>query len=162
MRLLLLSVSLFLTSCARPAGGSRIAVVDVQRVVRESQPGVGATRQLEESKAKLQAALNAKQTELRARMAALESSPQKDPVEAERIREALVSLKSEVEQQNADLEAQQRALVDGLLVKVAATVRSLGTQEQFSVILDRENVPFIGTDTVDLTERCIVEVNKLP
>jgi Skp family chaperone for outer membrane proteins len=159
MRLSITLIAL-LVSCTRPAEAPRIAVVDIQRIVRSCNAGQRATRELAASKEKLQAALNAKQADLKARMDALASSPAKDPTEAAQLAAALQVLRTDVEQQNAELEAQQRALVDGLLPRVSAAVSAVATQEKFQVVLDRETVPFVGAETIDVTDRCIEALNR--
>lgn len=149
-------------SCSRPPDVQRIAVVDVQRVVRSSKAGLNATRELGAAKEALQAALNEKQDQLKARLAAYEASPSRDPEEAQRLAALLTELRTEVDGQNKTLEAKQKAAVEALLPSVAATVKAIATREHIQYVLDRETVPFVADDAVDLTDRCIEALDRAP
>lgn len=154
----LISVCL-LTGCS--AQGPRIAVVDLSRVISESQEGKKANAELE--------ALLKEKRAAAARMAEeidkLRKALDKEPAATRKSREdelarmsadyqkTVASFESEVQKKAAELKA-------GLLKEIKSIVDAVGSEEKYVLILSAENAPYFQK-TIDITDKIIMRYNEL-
>jgi outer membrane protein len=140
----------------------RVAVVDMQRALLETNDGRRAKNQLKAQFEKLQEDLNRRQNGLKRQKEEIEkqrnvlsaAALQKRMTEYQQAFEGLSKNYLEYQQQLAQREAE---LTKQILVNLQGVVRQFGNSEGFTLILDQGAVVFSPTH-IDLTDRVIQAV----
>ena len=160
----LLAAALFLFgSSARAEGGMKIAVVDVQRAVAQTEDGLRATATLKKVFDSKQQELNKKQQDLQKQREDIEKQSKVLSKEALQKRvddwqKAMVELQGVFVEYNKELEKRQKEMTDPIFEKILGIVKRLATTEGYDVIVDKQAVPYVRGD-LDLTDRCIQMYN---
>lgn len=142
----------------------RVAVVDMQRALLETNDGRRAKNQLKAQFEKLQEDLNRRQQGLKRQKEEIEkqrnvlsaAALQKRMAEYQQAFEGLSKNYLEYQQQLAQREAE---LTKQILVNLQGVVRQFGNSEGFTLILDQGAVVFSPTH-IDLTDRVIQAYNR--
>lgn len=142
----------------------RVAVVDMQRALLETNDGRRAKNQLKAQFEKLQEDLNRRQQGLKRQKEEIDkqrnvlsaAALQKRMGEYQQAFEGLSKNYLEYQQQLAQREAE---LTKQILVNLQGVVRQFGNSEGFTLILDQGAVVFSPTH-IDLTDRVIQEYNR--
>lgn len=142
----------------------RVAVVDMQRALLETNDGRRAKNQLKAQFEKLQEDLNRRQEGLKRQKEEIEkqrtvlsaAALQKRMAEYQQNFESLSKNYLEYQQQLAQREAE---LTKQILVNLQGVVRQLGNADGYTLILDQGAVVFSPTH-LDLTDRVIQEYNR--
>jgi outer membrane protein len=146
------------------ADGGKVAVVDIQRAVMQTEDGLRAA-------ANLKKVFDAKQVELNKRQEDLRRQ-QEDIQKQERVlsKEALAKKKDEWQRQamelqsvfvdyNKQLEGEQKKATDPIFAKMLDVVRRIAGQEGYDVVLEKNSTAYARTE-LDLTDRCIQGYNS--
>ena len=160
-----LSVSLA-TFVARPAyadtgasGPMKVAVVDVQRAVMQTEDGLRAQAMLKKLFDSRQQELNKKQQDLAKQKDDIEKQQRVLSKEAYQKRvedwqKQMVDLQQIFVEYNKELEKKQKELTDPVFERVLGIIKRLATRDGYDVVLDKQTVAYIRSD-LDLTDQCI-------
>ncbi|HMI84020.1 MAG TPA: OmpH family outer membrane protein [Polyangiaceae bacterium] len=163
LRALALSLVLGLVAPAALAQSLKLAVVDVQRAVMETEDGLRAQATLKKFFDKRQQELDAKQTELQKQREEIEKqskvlSQQALQKRMEDWQKQMVELQTVFVEYNKELQKKQGELTQPIYGKVVALLRRLATQDGYDAILEKQAVPYMRND-LDLTDRVIQMYN---
>ncbi len=143
----------------------KIAVVDVQRVIAQSEDGLRAQATLKKLFDSRQQELNKKQTDLQKQREDIDKQSKVLSKEAlqKRVDEwqkQMVELQTVYLEYNKELEKKERELTDPIAERVMGIIKRLASTDGFDFILNKNqaSVAFVRTD-LDLTDRCIQMVN---
>ena len=160
----------------------KIAVIDVQRAVMQTEDGLRAqatlkkmfdSRQQELNKklgktvvyeVPVPQELNKKQNDLAKEKDDLEKqaktlSQAAMQKRAEDWQKEMMALQQVFVDYNKELEKKQKELTDPIFEKVMGIVKRLATSEGFDVVMDKQTVAYVRGD-LDLTDRCIQIYNS--
>lgn len=152
------AIALF-PSTSHADGAMKVAAVDVQRVVMQTEDGLRAQATLKKLFDSRQQELNRKQTEL---------GKQKDEIEkqqkvlskeayAKRVEEwqkQMMELQQVFVEYNKELEKKQKELTDPVFEKVMGIIKRIAARDGYDMIVDKQTVAYIRSD-LDLTDQCI-------
>jgi outer membrane protein len=155
---LTVSAGLFLASPAAHAD-QKIAVVDVQRVVLQTEDGLRAQATLKKLFESRQQELNKKQNELAKQKEDIEKQAKvmsKDALQKrmDDWQKQAMDLQQVYVEMSKELEKKQKELTDPVFEKVMGIVKRVAANEGFDMIVDRSAAPYFRSD-LDLTDRCI-------
>ena len=158
-----LAALVFLLAGASAQAEQKIAVVDVQRAVMQTEDGLRAQATLKKLFDSRQQELNKKQNDMQREREELDKQSKVLSKEAMQKRiddwqKKMVELQQVFLEYNKELEKKQKEMTDPIFEKVMGIVKRLASTEGFDVILDKATVAFVRTD-LDLTDRCIQMVN---
>lgn len=159
----LLAVAFLFFAPAANAAEQKIAVVDVQRAVMQTEDGLRAQANLKKLFDSRQQELNKKQNEMQKQREDIDKQAKvlsKDALQ-KRIDEwqkQMVELQQVFLEYNKELEKKQKEMTDPIFEKVMGIIKRLASTEGFDLIVDKATVAFVRTD-LDLTDRCIQMVN---
>jgi outer membrane protein len=154
---LLVLGSLFLAGSA--LAETRIAVIDVQRAVMQTEDGLRAQANLKKLFDNRQQELNRKQTELGKQKEDIEKQSKvlsKDAL-AKRVddwQKQMTELQSVFMEYNKELEKKQKELTDPIFERVLGAIKRIAGTDGYDLIVDRATVAFARGD-LDLTDRVI-------
>lgn len=143
---------------------TKIAVVDVQRAVMQTEDGLRAQATLKKLFDSRQQELNKKQVDL---------GKQKEEIDkqakvmsqgalqkrAEEWQKAMMELQAVFVEYNKELEKKQKELTDPIVEKVLGIVKRIATSENFDMVVERQFAHYYRQD-LDLTDRCIQLYNS--
>jgi outer membrane protein len=162
-----LSLMVALGLGAAPAAAqapTRIAVVDTQRAIMETEDGLRAQATLKKVFDSRQRELDKKQDDLQKEREDIEK--QKDVVSkaalAKRIdkwQREMVQLQQVFVEYNKELQKKQNELTAPIFQKAMGLIRRVATQEGYDVIVDKQAVPYVRGD-LDVTDRLITLYNQ--
>ena len=143
------------------AEGPKIAVVDMGRVISESQEGKKANAELDALVKEKRAAVSQKAGEIDK----LRKSLDKEPAATKKSKEdELARMSAEYQKMVSayETEVQKKAaeLRAGLLKEIKNIVDTVGTEEKYVLILSAENAPYFQK-TIDISDRVIMRYNEL-
>ena len=143
------------------AEGSKIAVVDMGRVINESQEGKKANAELDALVKEKRAAAVEKAEEIEK----LKKSVDKEPAATRKNKEdELVRMSTEYQKMVAayESEVQKKAseLKTGLVKEIKNILDTIGTEEKYVVILSTENAPYFQK-AIDISDKVIIRYNEL-
>ena len=147
------------------AGGDLVGVVNLERILRETEQGRRAAATLQEEGGALQAQLDQYRERLEERAAAIQEAQSGGAPEArvQRMVGEYQELAGEAQQAQASLQSQlqqrQEALTTPILNAVRRIASDVGARDGYSLILDRAGVPF-AEDTTDLTDLIIAQIEE--
>ena len=156
-----------LTSLPARADGAapmKVAVVDVQRAVMQTEDGLRAQAMLKKLFDSRQQELNKKQQDMAKQKDEIEKQAKvlsKDAYQkrVEDWQKQMVDLQQIFVEYNKELEKKQKELTDPVFEKVLGIIKRLAARDGYDVILDKQTVAYIRSD-LDLTDQCIQLYNS--
>jgi outer membrane protein len=142
----------------------RVAVVDVQRAVMQTEDGLRAQANLKKLFDSRQQELNRKQTDMQKEKEDIEKQAKvlsKDALSkrADEWQKKMMELQQVFMEYNKELEKKQKEITDPIFERVMGIVKRLATTENFDLVIDKNTVAYVRTD-LDLTDRCIQIYNS--
>jgi outer membrane protein len=153
---------LFFSSAAR--ADMRVAVVDVQRAVMQTEDGLRAQANLKKLFDSRQQELNRKQTDMQKQKEEIEKQSKvlsKDALQkrVDDWQKEMVTLQQVFVEYNKELEKKQKEITDPIFERIMGIVKRLASSENFDLVIDKQTVAYVRTD-LDLTDRCIQIYNS--
>jgi outer membrane protein len=141
----------------------KVAVVDVQRAVMQTEDGLRAQATLKKLFDSRQQELNKKQLELQKQKEEIDKqakvlSQQAIQKKVDDWQKQMVELQSTFVEYNKELEKKQRELQDPILERIISTIKRIAGTDGYDLIVDRATVAFSRSD-LDLTDRVIQVAN---
>ena len=137
----------------------KVAVVDVQRAVMQTEDGLRAQATLKKLFDNRQQELNRKQADLSKQKEDIEKQSKvlsKDALQkrVDDWQKQMAELQSVFVDYNKELEKKQKELTDPIFEKVLGIIKRLATTESYDLVIDKATVAYVRTD-LDLTDKCI-------
>jgi outer membrane protein len=141
----------------------RVAVVDVQRAVMQTEDGLRAQANLKKLFDSRQQELNAKQTQMQKEKDEIEKqsrviSKEALAARADAWQKKMMELQQVFMEYNKELEKKQKELTDPIFERVLAAIKRVAGLDSYDVIVDRATVAFARSD-IDLTDRVVQMAN---
>jgi outer membrane protein len=141
----------------------KVAVVDVQRAVMQTEDGLRAQATLKKLFDSKQQELNKKQGELQKQKEEIDKqskvlSQQALQKKVDDWQKQMVELQTTFVEYNKELEKKQRELQDPILERVMGTIKRIAGTDGYDLIVDRATVAYSRSD-LDLTDRVIQLAN---
>jgi outer membrane protein len=153
-------------SCFAPSvlAEMRIAVVDSQRAVVETEDGLRMQATLKKIFDERQRELDQKQNELQKERAELEKQrttmkPEVLQARAEKWQVEAQTVQQMFMEYNRELQRKQNELMQPILAQAMTVVQRLAKAEGFSMVIDKQAVPYVQAD-FDLTDKVIKAYNE--
>jgi outer membrane protein len=142
----------------------KIAVVDTQRAVMETEDGLRAQAALKKHFDARQRELDAKQTDLQKEREDIEKqkdvlSKQALQARADKWQHDMAELQTTFVDYNKELQKKQGEMTQPIFQKTMGIIRKIATQAGYDMVIDKQAVPYHRTD-LDLTDRVITEYNQ--
>lgn len=142
----------------------RIAVVDTQRAVMETEDGLRAQANLKKHFDQRQRDLDAKQNQLQKEREDIEKQREvlsKDALanRVEQWQKEMVQLQTVFVEYNKELQKKQNELTQPIFQKTMNIIRRMATQNGYDIVIDKQAVPYHRSD-LDLTDRVIQSYNQ--
>jgi outer membrane protein len=155
--------SLLGKSASAQSQGMKLAVVDVQRAVMQTEDGLRAQATLKKLFDSRQQELNKRQTEMQRQKEDIDkqakvlsqSALQKKVDEWQR---DMQELQTTFVEYNKELEKKQKELTDPIFERVVGAIKRIAGTDGYDLIVDRATVAFSRSD-LDLTDRVIQLAN---
>jgi outer membrane protein len=149
---------------ADQAGGMRVAVVDVQRAMLQTEDGLRVQATLKKEFDKRQQELNKKQGDLQKQKEDIDKQAKVLSKEAyqrrlEDLQRQMYELQSLFVDYNKELEKQQKEKTEPIFEKIMAIVKRIATTENYDLVVDKNTVAYVRSD-LDLTDKCIQMYNS--
>ena len=146
------------------ADGMKVAVVDVQRAVMQTEDGLRAQATLKKLFDSRQQELNRKQNELQKQKEDIDKQARVLSKDAytkrmEDLQKQLVELQAVFVEYNKELEKKQKELTDPVFEKIIGIVKRIATTEGYDLIVDKTTAAYVRSD-LDLTDKCIQLYNS--
>jgi outer membrane protein len=143
---------------------TKVAVVDVQRAVANTEDGLRAQATLKKLFDSRQQELNRKQNEMQKQREDIDKQSKVLSKEAlqKRIDEwqkQMLELQAVFVEYNKELEKKQKELTEPVFEKVMAIIKRIATSENIDLVVDKATVAYVRGD-LDLTDRCIQMYNS--
>ncbi len=156
-------VSLFGTTATAQV---KVAVVDVQRAVMQTEDGLRAQATLKKIFDSKQQELNKRQTDMQKQKEDIDKqakvlSQQALQKKVDDWQKQMVELQTTFVEYNKELEKKQKELTDPIFERVLGAIKRLAGQDSYDLIVDRATVAFSRSD-LDLTDRVIQLANGAP
>jgi len=156
-------VSLF---CSHARADVKVAVVDVQRAVMQTEDGLRAQATLKKLFDSRQQELNKRQVDLQKQKEDIDKqskilSQQALQKKVDDWQKQMVELQTTFVEYNKELEKKQKELTDPIFERVIGAIKRLAGQDSYDLIVDRATVAFSRGD-LDLTDRVIQLANGSP
>jgi outer membrane protein len=143
---------------------SKIAVVDTQRAIMETEDGLRAQATLKKVFDNKQRELDKKQEDLQKEREDIEK--QRDVLSksalAKRVdkwQREMMQLQGVFVDYNKELQKKQGELTQPIVQKIMGAIRRLATQEGFDLVVDKQAAPYVRSD-LDVTDRIITLYNQ--
>ncbi len=143
---------------------AKIAAVDTERAVMETEDGLRAQATLKKLFDSKQRELDKKQEELVKEREDIEK--QRDVLSkgaltkrADKWQRDMMQLQQKFVEYNQDIQKKQGELTQPVFQKTMNIIRRLATQEGYDVVVDKKAVPYVRSD-LDLTDRVITMYNS--
>ncbi len=159
------SPSLVAQQPAAPAPSlTKVAVVDIQRAVMETEDGLRAQAQLKKYFDRRQAELNGRQEELLKKKDDLEKQSKLLSKEAlaramDDWQRQMAELQQVFQSYNGELGKKQNEITAPIYARVSGYLRKIAKKDGYDVILDRQAVPYVRSE-LDLTDLVISMYNS--
>jgi outer membrane protein len=160
-----LAVGALLLSLAPGASAEmRVAVVDTQRAVMETEDGLRAQATLKKLFDKRQRELDQKQKDLQKEREELEKNRDKLATEAmqkrvENWQREMAQVQAVFVEYNKELQQKQNELTNPIVQRAVGIIRRLATQEGYDLVLERQAATYFRSD-LDLTDKVITLYNR--
>ena len=165
VRLLLAAALLFLglTGKTASADGMKVAIVDVQRAVMQTEDGLRAQASLKKMFDSRQQELNKRQTDLQKQKEEIDKqshvlSQGALQKKVDDWQKEMVELQQTFVEYNKELEKKQKELTDPIFERVIGAIKRIAGTDSYDLIVDRATVAFARSD-LDLTDRVIQIAN---
>src|SRR5580704_10596596 len=155
------------TLLGKPASAQmKMAVVDVQRAVMQSEDGLRAQATLKKLFDSRQQELNKRQIDMQKQKEEIDKqshvlSQQSLQKKVDDWQKQMVELQQTFVEYNKELEKKQKELTDPIFERVIGTVKRIAGTDGYDLIVDRATVAFSRSD-LDLTDRVIQLSNGAP
>jgi len=159
------AVAAFVALFGRTASAQmKVAVVDVQRAVMQSEDGLRAQSLLKKVFDSRQQELNKKQADLQKQKEDIDKqsrvlSQAALQKKVDDWQKQMVELQTTFVEYNKELEKKQKELTDPIFERVMGAIKRLAGSEAYDLIMDRATVAFARSD-LDLTDRVIQMYNS--
>jgi len=145
------------------AADTKMAVVDVQRAVMQTEDGLRAQATLKKIFDSKQQELSKRQVDLQKQKEDIDKqgkvlSQQALQKKVDEWQKQMVELQGTFVEYNKELEKKQKELTDPIFERVLGAIKRIAGQESFDLIVDRATVAFARSD-LDLTDRVIQLAN---
>ncbi len=143
---------------------TKVAVVDTQRAIMETEDGLRAQATLKKLFDSRQQQLDKKQSDLQQERDDIEKQRDvlgKDAL-AKRVeawQREMMQLQTVYVEYNKELQKKQNELTQPIFQKAMAIIRRLATKEGFDVVVDRQAAAYVRSD-LDLTDRVVAMYNR--
>jgi len=142
----------------------KIAVVDTQRAVMETEDGLRAQATLKKHFDKRQRELDDKQTALQKEREDIEKqkdvlSKQALQARVDKWQKEMAELQTVFVDYNKELQKKQGEMTQPIFQKTMSIIRRIATQNGYDLVVDKQAVPYHRSD-LDLTDRVITEYNQ--
>ena len=140
---------------------TRIAYIDVQRILARSSAGVAAREQLEKDKVTMQKDIDNRRTELEKLRDELEKkgvllSADARKEKQETLERKVRDLRRSVDDYRVELERKEQGLLQKVLVDISGVVEKVGKQRGFLIIVEKRGAGILyGAPEADLTDEII-------
>jgi len=160
------ALALFLPARAQQAAAPqmRVAVVDTQRAVMETEDGLRMQATLKKLFDSRQRELDKKQEDLQKEREDIDK--QKDVLSKgalakrfDKWQREMVQLQTVFVEYNKELQKKQNEITQPIFQKSMGIIRRLATQDGYDVVVDKQAVPYVRSD-LDLTDRVITMYNQ--
>jgi outer membrane protein len=148
----------------QPAGATKVAVVDVQRAVMQTEDGLRAQASLKKLFDSRQQELNKKQVDLQKQKEDIDKQQKVLSKEAyqkrvEDLQQQMMALQQVLVEYDKELQKKQKEVTDPIFEKVMTIVKRLAARDGYDMIVDKQTVAFVRSD-LDLTDQCIQMYNS--
>jgi outer membrane protein len=148
------------------AAEMKVAVVDVQRAVMQTEDGLRAQATLKKLFDNRQQELNKRQVDLQKQKEDIDKqktvlSQQALQKKVDDWQKQMVELQTTFVEYNKELEKKQKELTDPIFERVLGAIKRIAGTDSYDLIVDRATVAFSRSD-LDLTDRVIQLVNGGP
>jgi len=142
----------------------RVAVVDTQRAVMETEDGLRAQATLKKLFDKRQRELDQKQKDLQKEREEIEKNRAQLTNEAmakrvENWQREMAQVQAVFVEYNKELQQKQNELTSPIVQKTVGIIRRLATQEGYDLVLERQAATYFRSD-LDLTDKVITLYNR--
>ena len=161
------TLAVALCLCGRPAFAQmKVAVVDLQRAVMQTEDGLRAQATLKKLFDSRQQELNKRQTDLQKQKEDIDKqsrvlSQAALQKKVDEWQKQMVELQTTFVEYNKELEKKQKELTDPIFERVLGAVKRVAGTDGYDLIVDRATVAFSRGD-LDLTDRIIQLANGSP
>lgn len=143
---------------------SKIAVIDTQRAIMETEDGLRMQANLKKIFESKQVELDSKQKKLEQERADIEKqrgvlSQEALQRRAEDWQREMAALQQMYVNYNQELQQKQGELTQPIIQKTMQLIRRLATQEGYDLVVDKQAVPYSRSD-LDVTDRVITMYNS--
>ncbi len=144
--------------------GVKVAVVDVQRAVSQTEDGLRAQATLKKLFESRQQQLDGKQKDLQRQKDEIDKQSKVLSKEAlqkrvEDWQKQMMDLQAIFLEYNKELEKKQKELTEPVIEKVMGIIKRLATSENIDIVIDKNTTAYVRTD-LDLTDRAIQMYNS--
>jgi outer membrane protein len=151
------------TPAAAQNAGMKVAVVDVQRAVMQTEDGLRAQASLKKMFDSRQQELNKRQTDLQKQKEDIDKqsrvlSQTALQKKVDDWQKEMVELQQTFVEYNKELEKKQKELTDPIFERVIGAIKRIAGTDSYDLIVDRATVAFARSD-LDLTDRVIQIAN---
>jgi outer membrane protein len=149
-----------LTARIARADDSKIAYVDLQRALEETNEGKAAKAKLKSDFDKKQQELDAKQEEIKKMKEDLDKKSSLMKPEAlqkaqQDLQTRFVQLQETFQRLQKDLAVKEQEATRGILTKLSQVVQGVAEREHFSMVLERNSAVVYGQPSLDITNEVI-------
>jgi outer membrane protein len=142
----------------------RLAVVDTQRVVLETEEGLRASATLKQLFDKRQQESETKQKEMLQERDDIEKqrgivSAEALAKRAEKWQREMMALQQSFVEYNKELQQKQTQLTNPIINKTIGVIRRIAIKEGYDLVMDKQATPYFRAD-LDLTDRVITTYNQ--
>jgi outer membrane protein len=158
------ALALFVPARAQQAPQMRVAVVDTQRAVMETEDGLRMQATLKKLFDSRQRELDKKQEDLQKEREDIDK--QKDVLSKaalakrfDKWQREMVQLQTVFVEYNKELQKKQGEITQPIFQKAMGIIRRMATQDGYDVVVDKQAVPYVRSD-LDLTDQLITLYNS--
>lgn len=142
----------------------KIAVIDTQRAIMETEDGLRAAATLKKLFDSRQREIDKKQNDLQKEKDDLDKqrgvlSKEAMAKRLDQLQREMVDLQSQFVEYNKELQKKQSELTQPIYQKTMGLIRRVATQEGYDIVVDKTAVPYVRSD-LDLTDRVITLYNQ--
>lgn len=142
----------------------KIAVVDTQRAVMETEDGMRAEATLKKLFDSRQKEIDKKQADFQKEQEDLAKQRGKmsnDVLQKklEQLQKEMLEFQTQATEYQKELQKKQSDLTQPILQKTLGLIRRLATQEGYDLVVDKQAAPYVRSD-LDLTDRVIAMYNQ--
>jgi outer membrane protein len=162
--LLVAAIAVLVSLYGKPAAADfKVAVVDVQRAVMQTEDGLRAQATLKKLFDNRQQELSKRQVDLQKQKEDIDKqgkvlSQQALQKKVDDWQKEMVELQGTFVEYNKELEKKQKELTDPIFERVLGAIKRIAGQDSYDLIVDRATVAFSRSD-LDLTDRVIQLAN---